>query len=378
MERLFRPNYKNSIIGVPATLLDYVGVKNRYPKNKLIAEALKGKYKNIIFMLFDGMGVSVLKKHLKEKDFLLANNKGIMHSVFPPTTTAATTAYLTCKYPAEHGWLGWNMYFEELDKVVDLFTDKESFEQVSIGEGFVRSKLPIEYLDKKLEYRKKYEAHVVGPEYLSFQKKRFHGYTTDEEMYNNLKELCASDKRKIIYCYNSNPDGIMHECGVSSEEASQYIKKMNKDIEKLYKSVEDTLIIISADHGQLDIENRIYLHQYKDICELLVTPPYIDSRAVSFRVKKGARVQFYNLFMKNFGREFVLLTKETVQKLKLFGKKSKYVNQYIGDFIAIGVGKSIIQYNPKGHDEDLFKFKGHHAGLTQDEVEVPLIILEKR
>ena len=36
-------------------------------------------------------------------------------SVFPPTTTAATTSMLSGLNPNEHGWLGWDLYFKKED-----------------------------------------------------------------------------------------------------------------------------------------------------------------------------------------------------------------------------------------------------------------------
>ncbi len=64
-------------------------------------------------------------------------------------------------------------------------------------------------------------------------------------------------------------------------------------------------------------------------------------------------------------------------KKKLFGPgRSYYLDKYLGDFIAIGIGNSIIQYT-NVDDRDLFVFRGHHSGLTRAEVEVPLIMIER-
>jgi len=62
---------------------------------------------------------------------------------------------------------------------------------------------------------------------------------------------------------------------------------------------------------------------------------------------------------------------------KLFGPQTDKLDKYLGDFVAIGIGKSIIQYTNRG-EEHLFNFKGHHAGLTKEELEVPLIMIAKK
>ena len=66
-----------------------------------------GNIKNIVLLLFDGMGISVLEKHLAPDSFLRKHLVCPISSVFPPTTTAATTSVLTGRTRIEHGWLGW-------------------------------------------------------------------------------------------------------------------------------------------------------------------------------------------------------------------------------------------------------------------------------
>ncbi len=378
MPKYFKPNYKNSIISIPATIMSYLGIKHKYTTNATLKKELRKNYKNIVFILFDGFGKSIVNKNLKPSDCLRANMKDTLHSVFPPTTTAATTSYITCSYPAEHGWLGWNMYFEDINETLDLFTARESFTQVQLEDkDYVRKTLPLKTVFERIDGKKGYNVASLYPAKLKSFCNKNYSYRTLKEMFSKIKQVCSNSKKNILYCYNESPDDLMHEFGTTSIEAKDFISSINVGLETLKEELNDTLIIISADHSQIDIKSRIYLHQYKDICELLETPPYLDSRAVSFRVKHGKKVEFYNLFNKYFGNEFVLLTKKTIQKKKLFGESSELVEKYIGDFVAIGIGNSIIQYTNRD-EEHLFNFKGHHAGLTKEEVEVPLILISKK
>lgn len=45
-------------------------------------------------------------------------------SVFPPTTTSATTSFLTGLTPSEHHWYGWDMYFQDSNETISLFLNK--------------------------------------------------------------------------------------------------------------------------------------------------------------------------------------------------------------------------------------------------------------
>lgn len=51
------------------------------------------------------------------------------------------------------------------------------------------------------------------------------------------------------------------------------------------------------------------------------------------------RMQFEREFVEEFGKDFILLTKEDVYKEKLFGegKPHKNVDEMIGDYVAIGI-----------------------------------------
>ena len=76
-----------------------------------------------------------------------------------------------------------------------------------------------------------------------------------------------------------------------------------------------------------------------------------------------------------FGDEFILFSKEEVLEQKLFGYgiQHKMAEGFLGDYLAISINKmSIDNIKPKDREP----FKAGHAGLTVDEMLVPLIIKE--
>ena len=82
---------------------------------------LRKNYKNVVVMLSDGMGTSILKKHLLADAFLIRYLQTTISSVFPATTTAATVTMESGLSPIEHGRLGWRLYFDEVGTNVDIF-----------------------------------------------------------------------------------------------------------------------------------------------------------------------------------------------------------------------------------------------------------------
>ncbi|MBQ7636431.1 MAG: hypothetical protein IJS80_03890 [Lachnospiraceae bacterium] len=59
-------------------------------------------YKNIVVILLDGMGESIVKEHLEEDGPFRSHLAGIYNSVFLSTTVAATTSVLSGLQPCEH------------------------------------------------------------------------------------------------------------------------------------------------------------------------------------------------------------------------------------------------------------------------------------
>ena len=67
------------------------------------------------------MGYNILNRTLNEESFFRKNLVKRLTSVFPATTTAATTSIRTGLDPIEHCWLGWNTYIKPIDQVITLF-----------------------------------------------------------------------------------------------------------------------------------------------------------------------------------------------------------------------------------------------------------------
>lgn len=378
MEKIMFPDYKNNIIGISATLLEYCGVKNNYPKIKSLKDELKKNYKNVVFFVFDGLGLHAVKNMSSKKGFLNKNLKGELSSSFPPTTTAATSTYWSCSYPVEHSWLAWSLYLKPIDKIVDIFTNRETYNQEKLAESNVMKKYyPYESIFKKVEKLEKPKAYMfpVFPDYfdldcdyVDFKNKKIN------QMFSKVQAIIENrkPKKKVVISYFEEPDSTMHRCGYSSTEAKRFIKKINRLLKVFAEKNPDTLIIVSADHGQIDVGKVIRLEDYPDILNCFSKYPTFESRAKNFYIKEDKKEEFVQLFNKYFGEKFLLLSKEEAFKKQIFGFGDyEKINDLLGDYIACAIDTAIFQYEPEY--EDGFCFLGHHAGLLKQEMMVPLI-----
>lgn len=115
------PDYKNCIVNLPNSILKYFGAELAGDTSELLDKYLKDEYRNVILMVLDGMGSSVLVWNSGSDKFFRKHNAGTVDSVFPSATVAATTSLMTGLQPCEHGWIGWDVYYKDIDQIVTVY-----------------------------------------------------------------------------------------------------------------------------------------------------------------------------------------------------------------------------------------------------------------
>ena len=284
MKQMILPDYNNSIVNLMSSIRKYFDLD--YEGNTLdIVDTLlkKNNPKNVVVILYDGMGSRLVKRNLDSNSFLNKNMISELSTVVPSTTTAATTSVLTGLYPNSHGYLGWDMYYEKEDKVVTMFTKIE------------------DNLNKK--------------------------------------------EKNYIYAYYTNPDSIMHHTGTDSNEAIECFKMINDKTESFSSKSKDTMLIVIADHGHINCD-EILLEDYPDLYNLLDGDTWIEPRMCAFKIKNGVDEEFKYLFNKYLGKYFVLKSKKEIIREKLFGigKDNKYFTSSLGDYHALAVSDKYLRY----------------------------------
>ena len=108
-------------------------------------------------------------------------------------------------------------------------------------------------------------------------------------------------------------------------------------------------------------------------------PASLESRVVTFWVKENMRKQFEERFNNVFEKDFWLMTKEEflANNFLGFGKKHPKIDDFIGNYIALSIGSSIIRLETFLAEGKPVK-KSTHCGLTKDEMEVPVIVLSNK
>ena len=120
------PDYNHSILNLITSILKYYKVETNHKSLNEIDNILEKNYKNVVFIVLDGMGEHILNK-LAPNGYFKNKQIDCITSVYPSTTTAALTTYYSGKPPYETGWIAWSQYFKEYGRALDMLKHKESY-----------------------------------------------------------------------------------------------------------------------------------------------------------------------------------------------------------------------------------------------------------
>lgn len=380
------PDYDNSVLSTVASILKAYGGESVYPGVPELDALLHPAPKNVILLLLDGMGQRTLDAHLPEDSFLRRNRVHTVTAAYPSTTAASTTAYYAAQSPNEHGWLGWSLYFKECAQPLDVFQGLNSytkeryaplspaytcmpystiFERIgALTHGTVRttSVFPFDSeCDRGAHFRLRYGEHSLKNLLAAIE-----------------DSLRRGDERRFLFGYWTNPDHQQHLTGPYSAETRAVFRDMNDQIEAFARRLSgtDSVVILSADHGLRGPVKPAYLNRMPEIMDCLIMPPSIEGRAATFFVKPHRMAQFEQAFQTRLGDSFVLYTRRQVLDMQLFGRGKTHpkVDDFLGDYLACAIGDIYIDYLTLNQPEQQ-KFVGAHAGLTEEEMLVPVIAL---
>lgn len=370
------PDYKGgSIVNLMSSLGMALGWKSEYPELRLLSSR-EIYSKNVVLIVLDGFGyewlVSNGKGSIFEK-FL----KGSMTTVFPATTAAAINTYITGRAPQQHAITGWYMYLKELGVVsVPLF-----FAPRIGGPSFDRLGIPMEAIFPESSFRSKIKTKsyvVTMREIIERDNTKDIGYENLKGMFKETAKLCKKPGRKYVYSYWPKFDELCHHYGVNSVQVKKHFKELCKGFEKfLYEITNtDTMVIVSADHGLIDINEKIQIEEHPKLAECLILPLTGDSRTAYCYVHPSKIRQFEHYVKDHFSSKLQIVKSEELIRKGYFGlgKPNPKLFQRIGDYTLLAKTRCRLKDSILGRKEN--RLTAYHSGLTKEEMLVPLIVVK--
>ena len=379
----YRDSITVDIVDLMKALAIENGVNIKKTKGVEIAKKLIPNNKHTVFIVLDGFGFYKLSK-LDKDSILKQNSKMRIKTVNPTSTAAVLTSLVSVSYPNEHGIYGWwdynrdyklNYYpllLEERktgEKLKDKnITTEDIFKFVSVFDKF-KTKVNI--------YEKR---EIINSEYTKMFSKNAtrHGFYSVKECFEKMAKNIndEADEKTFNYVYIDGIDEASHQNGVDSVEVSRILEAVENGIKHLKEKVDDVGIVLTADHGQVNMTSMLYLNKDMDFSKYFYALPSIDTRMISFFVKDECKKEFEEEFMKRFSEDVILLTKEEAKKYKLFGTDvyTKHADKSLGEYIAVVVNNKFMVCD-KIMLEDSINTKGNHSGLTKEEITVPFVVI---
>ncbi len=367
----------------------------------------KNKYNNVILFIVDGFGWSLFKelhsKNLLPKDLLKKSIISQMTAQFP-STTAAQLTYIHTGMPVEEtGVYEWLYYEKTVDSLIYplLFSVAPNKNRNSMVNENVNPKkiFPFptfyEYLNKKNIKSFVFTPQALNPSaYNTTLLKGAKGiwYENIEDCLSTLvKRINEKKEKSYNLFYFDKVDSIGHKKGPLSKES---IKEASDFITKAYNCLgqltarEKTLVIFTADHGQIKISPKktIYLNRLM---------PDLENKLLKNKLNKplipagGCRDMFLyvkpeyldwcykNLTLKLDKIASVYKTHDLVA-MGFWQKKLNVplLDERVGNIVIIPNKENLVWWNNK-EKQFTIKHIGHHGGLSKEEMLIPFICFEK-
>ena len=378
-----------SIINVIATLLRHFGVSTETPPlvDSRLADALAGKQKVVLFLL-DGLGWRNLKHAERRCPGIRRSLTGATQipitSVFPSTTSAAMSSVITGLPPAQHGVLGFLMYFPEYGRVFNMLNfhtpDEGKKDLLDFGfnpEAFYGQPTMLERLRDAGVFVGAYTFHAYAQSGLS--RLLYHAppyqYLALGDLISQAVYNLQVPGPQVLFIYWSTLDTLAHTYGAESPAYAIELFSLANTVSTLLRPEldDETAVILTADHGHIDghDDDAIDLMSQHDLRALFRLPPAGEGRAMHLFIRPG-EVSTARARLERIGH-MTVLSREEVLALGLYGCPLRAGWQArIGDLVLLphGSRRVMYAYQPRPHTA----MAGRHGGLTVEEMIVPLLV----
>ncbi len=344
------PDFRNSVYNVPHTILNIFGIKD----NKALEHLKDLGEDRLFFILVDAFGYNLFERYILDS----CNCEHLkLTSLFPSTTSAVLTTLYTGLAPKEHGILEWYMYYEELGEIIKTlpfsrrdgrendellklgFSPKPLFNLPTIFEKLKKEEIKSQFLVRRDYSSSSYTLHMgKGANIIP--------YLSMEDSFQLLKKSNAD----LNFLYIDYLDIAQHHYGPSSKEVRDLLLKIWKNIEELKNYARDARIIVTADHGQIDINKSIVINIPKN--SVGGSPRDVFLYSNEMPILDYAEI----------------LKKEDALKLLGPGKEHPKLRERVPNYILLPGDSHSIWFEE-------FGLKGLHGGLSPEEMFVPFVLI---
>ena len=368
--------------------------------------ALPDRYDKVIVLLIDALGWRFIEPRLERYPFLRRfRDQGVVSMLtaqFPSTTAAHMTTLSTGLTPAESGVFEWFYYEPQLDRVITplLF---------SLAGDESRDTLVAQHIDPAMLY----PPPLIRQQMTAAGVTLYNGLHSDyaqttystymradgeslpfrahaEGLATLAQSVIKTPGKGYYFHYIDTIDALLHQYGPDAPQVEAEIDTLLYALEThlhqtLASGAHNTLLLLTADHGQMGVDpaSTIYLNDHD--------PTLIDL----LRTRRDGQPIYYG----GSARDMFLYIRperlaEAETRIRAIAGDAATVCR-VSDLIDAGyfgvgspsaaflgrVGNLLVLPGPgqlvwwRLNDRSVQRFRGHHGGLSPEEMEIGLLAL---
>ncbi len=376
------------LVELTRALASLAGVRKFDPPSAAMAELMAaiGPCDHLVFVLLDGLGENLVRR-MPRDSFLVRQRVRALRATCPSTTACALTSIATGYWPAQHAVTGWFTYLPDRKLTMTTLPMIERFQHQPLAELGLRADdvLPIQAFHSELRVRTLtlLPTPIIDTAYARYSRGGTTGSpygTLSEAMEQVLAFVGASNAASYTHLYVPDVDTVCHHDGLGADAVLELLLRIDAELARLREHLPATArLVISADHGLLDVPQSGHLPLPADdrLCELLLVPPSGDARLPIFHVRPGCHAEFAERFHARYGADLRLASSLEAAESGLFGPAplSPAARARFGDYVGIALRPVTLHYAPPPVEVRPHRvYRAQHAGLTPDEMEIPLIV----
>jgi hypothetical protein len=385
------PDYAGgNIVNLVAAIARHFGLATKHPplSNPLPLAGID----TVVLLIVDALGYWQLQDHLAAGDLPTLERHFDRHeaslapltSTFPSTTPAALTTLHTGVTPAEHGLVGFTIWWPDRATVAQtvLFRDLLSGTPLADAQRLVT--VPSVYQQLAAIG---VASHAVIPAGIAgsmlstwhFAGARLHPYATLGALPDAIVHALAAGGPKYVVAYWPEYDGACHEHGPSSSEAQHAARQFDAALALLLTALghpENVLVILTADHGQrpLDPDEAIRLNDDPVLTRWLASAPLGERCARYFRIHPGSE----SIVTRYLEPVAEVARMADIWAAGLFGGPPAAASFPLrtGNLLAIPRGRRQLHW-AFAEAERTEVYRGGHGGWTEWEMIVPVVAIRR-
>ena len=389
--RRVNPDYAGgNLVNLVASIVRHFGLVPAHPP--LTDPIPLHERDTVVLVIVDALGYWQLQAHLAAGELptlerLLARCEARLMpltATFPSTTPAALTTLHTGATPAEHGLVGFTIWWPDRATVVQTVLFRDLLRGVPLTDASRLVTVPSVYQHLAaigVSSHAVLPVGIVGSTLSGwhFAGAHVHPYAALDELADVVPQVLAAGGRQYVVVYWPEYDGACHLFGPASPEARDAVQKVDTVLEHLLATVgnrDNILVILTADHGQrpLDPTAAVVLNDDPVLGQWLSVPPLGERCARYLSVRPDTA----SVVARHLAQVAEVVPMADAWADGLFGGPPAAASfpQRTGDLLAIPRGRRQLHW-AYSEPERAEVYRGGHGGWTAWEMTVPVVAIRR-